>query len=166
MTEREKVKILFERNYRKLFVTAYTMLHDEEESRDVVHDVFAELMRRLPLLREDHLEAYLNSCVRNRCLNAMRNRSIHERIARLYLLEDDSTEPSESVWDDEALAMLKQAVDELQPPACRDVIRMHFDEGLKFREIASKLHVSETIVYRHLRRAMQQLRSHLKNMKP
>ena len=48
------------------------------------------------------------------------------------------------------------------PPVCRKVIEMHFKDGLTFREISIQLGVSETTVYKYLRNALQQLRTHLK----
>ena len=58
--------------------------------------------------------------------------------------------------------MLKVGVNELFPPICREVIRLHFAEGLTFREIALRLDVSETTIYKHLRNALDQLRQTLK----
>jgi RNA polymerase sigma-70 factor (ECF subfamily) len=46
---------------------------------------------------------------------------------------------------------------------CREIIEMHFRQGMKFREIAQKLGISETAVYKHLRQAMASLRSKLKD---
>ena len=39
----------------------------------------------------------------------------------------------------------------------------HFRDGVTFKEIANRLGVSETTVYKHLRRALNQLRTHLNN---
>jgi RNA polymerase sigma-70 factor (ECF subfamily) len=41
---------------------------------------------------------------------------------------------------------------------CREVIVLHYRYGHTFREIAERLNVSETTVYKHLRSALDQLR--------
>jgi RNA polymerase sigma-70 factor (ECF subfamily) len=46
---------------------------------------------------------------------------------------------------------------------CEQVVRLHFEQGMTFREIALQLGTSETTVYKYLRRAMKQLRQHLNN---
>jgi len=51
----------------------------------------------------------------------------------------------------------------LVPPVCRDIILQHFRDGITFKEIARRMGVSETTVYKHLRRALSQLRQHIKD---
>ena len=43
MTTTRQIQQLFEQHYQMLFRQAFSMLHDAEESRDMVHDVFAYL---------------------------------------------------------------------------------------------------------------------------
>ena len=158
MKETETLEILFRRHYRQLFRLAMTLLHDEAESKDVVSDVFRQMIESE---REEGI-SYLLTAVRNRCLNVMRNRSIQQRIQRRYLLEQTvEGKSAEQLCEDARL--LEQSVQKLEPPVCREIIRLHFEEGRTFREIAQRLGTSETMVYKYLRRAMKQLRQHLNN---
>ena len=139
------------------------LLHDDAESKDVVHDIFARLLDDHRDLKEETAESYLLTSVRNRCLNVIRSRQIQERVERLYLLDLDTTiTPTERL--EEELKALLQGVSQLEPPVCRDIIIQHFRDGMTFKEIASHLGVSETTVYKHLRRALSQLRTHLKKL--
>ena len=89
-----------------------------------------------------------------------RSRQIQERVEHLYFLELDTTiMPTEHF--EEELRALYNGIDQLEPPVCRDIIMLHFREGITFKEIATRLGVSETTVYKHLRRALSQLRIHL-----
>ena len=54
-----------------MYRLATILLHDDAESKDVVHDVFAQLLGDTRSLREETAEAFLLTCVRNRCLNLM-----------------------------------------------------------------------------------------------
>ena len=161
MTDQSRLEKLFKQHYRQLYRMATILLHDDVESKDVVHDVFARLLDDHCDLREDTAESYLLTSVRNRCLNVIRNRQIQERIEHLYLLDLDTTiMPTDRL--EEELNTLYKGIDLLEPPVCRDIIMQHFRDGMTFKEIARRMDVSETTVYKHLRRALSQLRTQLK----
>ena len=163
MTDQSKLEKLFKQHYRQMYRLATILLHDDAESKDVVHDIFAKLLDDHTDLREDTAESYLLTSVRNRCLNVIRKRQIQERIEHLYLLDLDTTiTPTERL--EEELKALYQGISQLEPPVCRDIIIQHFRDGMTFKEIACHLDVSETTVYKHLRRALSQLRTHLKTL--
>ena len=161
MTDQRKLEKLFKQHYRQMYRLATILLHDDAESKDVVHDIFARLLDDHRDLREDTAQSYLLTSVRNRCMNVIRSRQIQERVEHLYLLDLDTTiTPTERL--EEELRALHIGIDLLEPPVCRDIIMQHFREGVTFKEIACRLGVSETTVYKHLRRALNQLRTQLK----
>ena len=163
MTDKKRqIERLFKQHYRAIYRLACSMMHDEDESKDIVHDVFAGLLADDALLNEATAEAFLLSCVRNRCLNEIRNRKTHERVKQLLIFDEslESTTPDELETEIKALHV---GIIELFPPICREVILLHFAEGLTFREIAARHGVSETTIYKHLRSALNQLRQTLKN---
>ncbi len=161
MTDQSKLETLFRQHYRQMYRLATILLHDDAESKDVVHDIFARLLDDPRDLQEETAEHYLLTSVRNRCLNVIRSRKIHERVEHLYLLElDTAITPTEHL--DEELRALQKGIGQLEPPVCRDIILQHYRDGVTFKEIAYHLGVSETTVYKHLRRALSQLHRHLK----
>ena len=155
------IEKLFRQHYRQMYRLATMLLHDDAESKDVVHDIFAHLLRESQDLREETAEHYLLTSVRNRCLNVIRSRQIQERVEHLYLLDLDTTITPTERFEEELKALYK-GIDQLEPPVCRDIIMQHFRDGVTFKEIAIRLGVSETTVYKHLRRALNQLRTQLK----
>ena len=156
------IQKLFKQHYRQMYRLATIFLHDDAESKDVVHDIFAQLLDDHRDLREETAESYLLTSVRNRCLNVIRSRQIQERVEHLYFLDLDITiSPTEHL--DEELIALQKGIAQLVPPICHDIIIQHFRDGITFREIACRMGVSETTVYKHLRRALNQLRTHLNN---
>ena len=161
MTDQKKLEKLFRQHYRQMYRLATMLLHDDAESKDVVHDIFAHLLRESQDLWEETAEHYLLTSVRNRCLNVIRSRQIQERVEHLYLLDlDTNITPTERLAEE--LEALYKGIDQLEPPVCRDIIMQHFRDGITFKEIANRLGVSETTVYKHLRRALNQLRTQLK----
>ena len=160
MTDKKKLETLFKQHYRQMYRQATILLHDDAESKDVVHDIFAQLLDDHRDLREDTAESYLLTSVRNRCLNVIRSRQIQERVEHLYLLDLDTTiSPTEHL--NEELKALQKGIAQLDPPIYRDIILQHFRDGITFKEIANHKGVSETTIYKHLRRALSQLRQQL-----
>ena len=161
MTEQKRLEKLFKQHCRQMYRLATILLHDDAESKDVVHDIFARLLAVHSDLREETAESYLITSVRNRCLNIIRNRQIQQRVERLYLLDLDTSVISMGILEDE-MKLLQKGINQLEPPVCKDVILQHFRDGITFKEIATRLGVSETTVYKYLRRALSQLRTQLK----
>ena len=162
MTDKKVLEKLFKQHYRQMYRLAVILLHNDAESKDVVHDIFARLLDDHRDLREETAESYLLTSVRNRCLNVIRSRQIQERVEHLYLLDVDTTIiPMERL--EEELKTLHKGIGLLEPPVCRDIITQHFRDGVTFKEIARRMGVSETTVYKHLRRALSQLRTHFKD---
>jgi RNA polymerase sigma factor, sigma-70 family len=161
MADQRKLQKLFKQHYRQMYRLATILLHDDAESKDVVHDIFARLLDSHFDFQEETAESYLLTSVRNRCLSVIRSRQIQERVKHLYLLDlDTAIMPTDRL--EEELKALHKGIAQLEPPICCDIIIMHFRDGITFKEIACRLGVSETTVYKHLHRALSQLRTHLK----
>lgn len=160
----QQLETLFRRHYRQLHRLATLLLHDDAEAKDIVHDVFAKLIDSPDkTLREETAAAFLLTSVRNRCLNVIRGRKIQERIERLYLLDLDTTVVPADLYGEE-LKALTEAIGLLAPPVCKEIVELHFRDGLTFREIALRIGVSQTTIYKHLRQALCQLREHMKKV--
>jgi len=157
------IEQLFKAHYHDMCRLGIMLLHDEDEAMDVVHDIFAQLLDGEISFHPDKARSFLLTCVRNRCLNVMRSRSVREQAMMLLLPLDE--EPSQaSIINEQNITALQDGVKRLAPPICRDIVLMHYREGLTFKQIAARLQVSETTIYKHLREAMRQLRVTLKQL--
>ena len=149
------IKRLYEQHREALVRLALRLLGDEEESRDVVSDVFARLAEHQRA--ESH--TYLFSAVRNRCLNLLRHKRLSERVHRLLPIgEEVSEEQQTSELDDTMDAMLQFIETELTPQT-REVVRLRFRDQKSYREIAEHLGISEAAVYKHLAQAIRKLKA-------
>ena len=62
MTDRKRqIERLFKQHYRAMYRLASILLHDDEESMDIVHEVFARLLADRRPLQEATAEAFLLS---------------------------------------------------------------------------------------------------------
>ena len=155
------IESLFKQHYQAMYRLAFMMLHDMEESRDIVHDVFARLLDGDIRFDSGKAGAFLSSCVRNACLNVMRSQDARERAMRDFPINDE--DPGDSEAFESEIKALQNGISRLTPPVCREIILLHYRYGLTFKQIATQLGVSETTIYKHLRNALNQLRLTLRD---
>lgn len=157
-----------ERLYRKhspqMYRLARALLHDADEARDVVSDVFAGLLRKQEEVRTDTEESYLMLSTRNRCINLLREQQRHQEAIKILAI--DTSQISQYVdEEDERLQRLRHFVEhELLPPSLRRTFELRYRYERKYREIADELGISETSVYNQLSEAFKQIRKHFSRM--
>lgn len=159
MTRTTSIEQLFREHYAAMYRLALSLLYDAAEANDVVSDVFERLMHDHTVLLPSTAGGYLLHAVRNRCLNAISHKSIRERVEKQLLTDAQCT----SEADDERWTQTVQAIDALQPPLRRQILKMRYEDGLSYEEIAQQLGVSKVTVYNHLSKAIDQLRRQLNN---
>ena len=151
------IRRLYEQHRAEMLRLACRLLADEEEGRDAVSDVFAQLAEREADLRCD--AAYLFSAVRNRCMNVLRHKSVRERVHRLLPLDDAMVEDSRTAEERERkLESILRFVDTELTPQTRQVVRLRFQEHMTYAQIARHLGISEAAVYKHLAQAIRKLK--------
>lgn len=150
---------LYREHYRQLLAEARAILYEDEEARDVVSEVFAELLRRRPAVAEGNEKAYLFQSVRNRCRNVIARKTLTERVTHLYALEQSRATEEE---EEEHVVQLRSVIQRWLTPRQRTVFELRFGDEMKYREIASELGISETAVYQHLVAALRQIKEHYK----
>ena len=159
MTSKKDIKALFERYYDRMYVAARIMLHDDEESRDAVSDVFARIADGSIEVREDTAAAFLLTCVRNKCLKMIRAKQVRQRASR-YLQMDNSVEMTPpDAQTDKLTEVLEYSERELTPQTLR-VFQLRFQQRKTYAEIASTLGISEAAVYKHLAQALNKIKNH------
>ena len=155
MIDKREFETVFRRHYDGMFLLARKMLGDDAESKDVVSDVFARLLDSGKDLRTDTLQSYLLTSVRNRCINLLVKKQRTQAV--VVDLNEENT-------DRELLDDMYHYIDEQLPPLSQQVLRLRYQQGLKYREIAEALQVSEVTVHNHLSQSLKQLKDHFKSL--
>ncbi|MDE6288932.1 MAG: sigma-70 family RNA polymerase sigma factor, partial [Muribaculaceae bacterium] len=158
MTTRNDIEQLFKAHYEQMHRLAVALLHDDDFARDIVHDVFDQLLSRTPGILITG--GYLMKAVRNRCLNHIRDCEIHHSLDNRYFL-DNFNYDTEDWPDDETIARIYRLIVNDISQQARRVIELRFSAGLPFARIAGIMGISETAVYRHLSHALSIIRKKL-----
>ena len=155
-----ELETLFCEHRERLLAEARSMLYDAEEARDVVSELFAELLRRQPEVEAGRELAYLRESVRNRCRNVLAHKTLTQRVTHLYALEQSTRTEEE---DTERLARLWAFIRTGLTEQQQRVFQLRFAEEKKYREIAAELGISEVAVYKHLVAALDRIKNHFKS---
>ena len=157
MTDKQEFERIFRQYYGGMFRLASKMLGDDQESKDVVSDVFAQLLKRHTDLHSDTLQGYLLTSVRNRCINLLVHRQKEQAAIVDLQTEDGQTEQ-------EQLDTLHRYIDEHMPEMTQRILRLRYQQGLKYREIADALNISEVTVFNHLSQSLKELKNYFKSL--
>lgn len=152
--------------YEQVFRVSYYFLGDKEACREVVTDVFFSVWQSRRRLKDiKNMDTYLYTVVRNESVR-YQNRNMnssHCSLDELSLQLEDRKEdsPEEQMVTREMTTLLNQAIHEL-PEKCRLIFFMSREEGLKSREIAELLSISESTVRVQMKIAIDKLITRLK----
>ena len=150
---------LFREYFTSLMAFSRRILGNEEDAREVVHQVFIKLWeRRSEIDLSTSLKSYLFTAVNNRSLNMIRDRrkfsseEVPERVG-----EWDVSAELESMELEE---QIRKVIDSL-PERCRVIFELNRFDGLKYAEIATQLDISVKTVENQISKALKILREKL-----
>ena len=146
-----------ERYQERLTTYAFHILRDEERARDVVQDTYLELCSQDRSAMIGRLQAWLYTVCRNRALDVLRKEKRMPLAEAAPHMTRDDAPPVEH--RDELMSVLAQ-LDRL-PPNQQEVVRLKFQQGLSYREIAEIAGLSVSNVGFLIHSAVKALRSRL-----
>ena len=161
MIDKREFETVFRRHYDGMFRLAMRMLGNDAEGKDVVSDVFAHLLHSGTDLRSETLQAFLLTSVRNRCINLLVHRQREQQMQKAVVVEMITPEQTA---EQEQLQQLHHYIDTEMPKLSQQIMRLRYQQGLKYREIAKVLQVSEVTVHNHLSQSLRQLKDHFKSL--
>lgn len=150
---------LFRQYYKELVLFAQSYLKSAAEAEEVVQDVFVGRWENRDTLTIHHSErAFLYTAVRNQCLNHLKHNKVRDRHA-VFVAEhsDIQNAPTD---EKELSALIAVAIANL-PPKCREIFELSRFDGLKYKEIAEQLGISEKTVENQMGKALKMMRDQL-----
>ena len=156
---KEEFENIYRQHYAKMYRLARTMLYDADESKDVVSDIFARLLREKYQPQQNQMEGYLMTAVRNRCRDVLCHKSMRERVEKLFLQESMQSHII-SMNDDDRLERLMQFIEAELPQLSQRIFRLRFLCEMSYEEVAQAAGVSKVTVYNHLSQSLQRIKEH------
>lgn len=152
---------IFREHYPGLVVSATRLLGERALAEEIAQDVMLELWRRRAALTlSGPVRAYLQSAVRNRALNRLRQARTAQR-GESYVRGPSASPAADSQAESGELEIaVSRAIAALSEPQ-REVFEMNRTRGLTYNEIAELLGISVKSVEARMGRALKQLREQL-----
>ena len=150
---------MFRQHYEKMYNLARSILSDDDESKDVVSEVFTTILADDVVLMPESEEGFLMRSVRNRCLNLIAHKGVKERVTKL-LIDDADVILSDKT--DGRLEQLMLLIEDLEPPIRKQIFRLHYLKEMSYQEVADKVGVSKVTVFNHLSQAMDWIKEQFK----
>lgn len=165
-------KLFFE--FKPRFIAlAYRYVRDRETAEDLVSDSFMTFWEMHETLPADiNVPAYILTSVKNRCLNHLNaqirhrkaEQDMHSTLTRRLQADVRSLSACDPdlLFSEEIRAILKQAVRKM-PKMTRSVFLLSRIRNMTYSEIAAELGISVSHVNFEIRRALNLMRSELKD---
>jgi len=155
----DKYERLFRAHYRAMYRYAYTIMHDADDARDVVSDVWTRLLQTDGEIKEDTAEVYLKRLVHNQCINYLQHKKVE---GKAQILLSQELEPEQS--DDDIIERERQwseigeYIQQSLSPRTQEILKLRYRDELSYREMAEQLNVSTSAINKHLTEALSRLR--------
>ena len=150
---------MFRQHYEKMYNLARSILSDDDESKDVVSEVFTTILADDVVLMPESEEGFLMRSVRNRCLNLIAHKGVKEKVAKLLI---DDTDVILSDETDERLEQLLLLIEDLEPHIRQLIFRLRYLQEKSYQEVADEVGVSKVTVFNHLSKAMDWIKEQFK----
>ena len=157
-------EFLFNKYYKDLVYFCNVFLKDQENSEDLVQDIFARLWEiREHLDIKGALKSYLMTAVKNNSLEELK----HQNVIRVY--QDYAIAHNDPFdYDVENYILYSELNQQLQkelnklPKEMREVFEMHRFKNKKYHEIANELNVSVRTIENRISKVLEVLRKNMK----
>lgn len=164
---------LYHDYYKRLVHFAKTYTQDLQTAEDFTIEAFMNYWENKENLSPDsNIPAYLLTIIKNRCLNYLRDKSLHSRILN-EIHEDFSWKLNTQIYTLEACnpedlfiadvqKIIKETLDTL-PQRTHDIFVLSRFKDKTYKEIAAIFHITSKGVEFHISKAVESLRKNLKD---
>lgn len=158
-------EIIFHRSKRKVMGFLRRVLPQDEES--ILEEIYLKLWAgRKSINADKNFETYLFAIARNMVVDVMRKRFHRQKyLEKLYSQlkeEGDDSQDAQQILQYSELERKIYGLIEQLPEQRKIIFKLNRIEGLTYREIASKLDISENTVDSQMRSALAFLRKGMK----
>lgn len=159
--EEKSFEFFFRQYYTALCFFANSIIHNQEESKDIVQDCFIKLWDGQRIQdRTDTVKSLLYTMVRNRCIDYLRKRKVTVKAITGLSENETDVEYFDELLFAETMRQIYNQISEL-PSKMQQVVRLYYEEGKNYKQIAEELHSSPETVRKQRQLALKRLRQKL-----
>lgn len=162
MITSSEFELLFRSHFDRLYRLAYSMLGDAEDSRDVVHEVFAQLWETQPQIEPDKTKEYLVRATYNRSLNLIKRKGKLDAMKESYLNELKFSLQADR-FDWEKWSQIQDFIRTEMPPRTKQAMDLCFGEEKSYKEAAAQMGVGIEAINKHIVTGLRLLREKFRN---
>ncbi len=128
---------LFKRYQNVVYAIAFSILKNEEDSEEIVQNVFAKIWNmKKENLPTNHEASWLYSLTKNETLNFLRNKKCEVSIEELYDITEEENESKKLLGQDAYYRIISKLA-----PKEQEIVSLKVLSELSFREIAALLNM-------------------------
>jgi RNA polymerase sigma-70 factor (family 1) len=155
---------IYKRYFYLLYVHAYKKLMDEEQAKDIVQDLFANLwFKREFDLPNANLAGYLFTSVRNKIFDLFAHQKVEAKYIQSlsdFMQSRQSISTDYRVRENELKVYIEKQIEAL-PPKMKLIFEMSRKDNLTHTEIAERLKTNTNNVSKQLNTALKVLKTKL-----
>lgn len=160
MARPKKFEEIFHEHYEALCNYAARLVRDDDMAEEIVQDLFVQFLESKSLENVEHVDRFLIRSVKFKCIDFLR-RQANARVITVNHAVESQQASVEVESEEETEALFHYLVAKL-PPKTREVFLLVRQSGLTYQEAAEKLEISVKTVEAQMSRALDKMRSALK----
>ncbi|QIP15071.1 sigma-70 family RNA polymerase sigma factor [Spirosoma aureum] len=153
--------LLFVKYYKLLLASAYSLLLDENEAKDIVQNFFVDLWeRKIYLDLQGSAKGYFFKSIHNRCINNHSKTTLNKK-RPTQLVEVIVKNEDENGFSEQLHINLESAMAVL-PAQKREALKLVYMQDKKYVDAAQAMGISVNSLKTHLKSGLKILRKKLK----
>lgn len=171
--DKKSLEILIQQNLNAVYGFVYKYIGEQDDAEDVTQEVFVKMWKKIKKYKPDYkFRTWLFTIAKNTSLDYLKKKrpesfsslQADNGLDFLENIEGGNESPLEIIKTEEKRNEIRQTLGNL-PADQREAIKLRYEDGLKFREMADVLgEPANTVKTRH-RRALQMFKKYFLNNK-
>ncbi|QNL51052.1 sigma-70 family RNA polymerase sigma factor [Olivibacter sp. SDN3] len=160
----EAFTTLYRHTWRELYLLAFNKTRDEDESKDVVQEIYIQLWQKREVIQiRGPVEAYLYSMTKYEIIRRMQRvaRWEEQKFDYQQLVDAMTAASDQDIFANELHERFSQQVEQL-PEKQQRIFKLHNEENYTTQEIAKEMQLAEQTVKNQLVHAKRKIRVAMK----
>ncbi len=157
--------VIYKKYCKKVYKFGYSILKSEQESENLTQDVFLNFWEnRFKIEKDSSVKSYLFAITYNSAVSSLRKKAREsEYVEYLKLLQQSAADSVNAELEYNELSNKLDEIITKLPQRQREIYQLHRIEGMNYKQIAERLHISVNTIENHMAGALKNIRKNLGN---